>query len=99
KACLFMVAGIIDHSTGSRDSSMLGGLARTMPITAAIACIASLSMAGLPPLFGFIGKELIYEAALGAELPHLSFAIVILANTCMVVVAAIIALRCFFGRP
>lgn len=99
KACLFMVAGIIDHSTGSRDSSLLGGLARSMPITAVIACIASLSMAGLPPLFGFIGKELIYEAALSAQLPYLAFAIVILANSCMVVVAGIIALRCFFGRP
>ncbi|MFA7667802.1 MAG: hydrogen gas-evolving membrane-bound hydrogenase subunit E [Burkholderiaceae bacterium] len=97
KACLFMVAGIIDHSTGTRDSLILGSLAHTMPITAVIACMASLSMAGLPPLFGFIGKELIYEAALSARLPYLAFSIVILANACMVVVAAIIALRCFFG--
>lgn len=99
KACLFMVAGIIDHSTGTRDSSLLGGLARTMPVTAVIACIASLSMAGLPPLFGFTGKELIYEAALSANFPYLAFGIVILANACMVVVAGIITLQCFFGRP
>jgi len=99
KACLFMVAGIIDHSTGTRDSSILGGLARAMPITAVIACTASLSMAGLPPLFGFIGKELIYEAALAAQVPYIAFSIVILANSCMVVVAGIIALRCFFGPP
>lgn len=99
KACLFMVAGIIDHATGTRDTTKLGGLARAMPITALVACVASLSMAGLPPLFGFIGKELIYEAALTARLPYLAFAIVILANSCMVVVAGIIALRCFFGPP
>lgn len=97
KACLFMVAGIIDHSVGTRDSAILGGLAKAMPITAAIACLASLSMAGIPPLFGFIGKELIYEAALSAPIPHAAFAIAILANACMVVVAGIIALRCFFG--
>ncbi|MFC3340782.1 hydrogen gas-evolving membrane-bound hydrogenase subunit E, partial [Paracandidimonas soli] len=97
KACLFMVAGIIDHSVGTRDSTILGGLAKAMPITAAIACLASLSMAGIPPLFGFIGKELIYEAALSAPIPHAAFAIAILANACMVVVAGIIALRCFFG--
>lgn len=99
KACLFMVAGIIDHATGSRDSSMLEGLARSMPITAVIACTASISMAGLPPLFGFIGKELIYEAALGAELSVLTLGIVILANACMVVAAGVVALRCFFARP
>src|SRR5690606_22558064 len=99
KACLFMVAGIIDHSTGTRDSSLLGGLARAMPVTAVIGCTASLSMAGLPPLLGFIGKELIYEAALLSQLPYIAFSIVVLANACMVVVAGIIALRCFFGRP
>src|SRR5690606_36408712 len=97
KACLFMVAGIIDHSTGTRDSSMLGGLARAMPITAVISCTAALSMAGIPPLFGFIGKELIYEAALTAQMPYMVFAAVILANACMVVDAGTIALRCFFG--
>jgi len=97
KACLFMVAGIIDHSVGTRDCAVLGGLARSMPITASIAGAASLSMAGLPPLFGFIGKELIYEAALSAQVPYVAFAIAIFANACMVVVAGIIAWRCFFG--
>lgn len=97
KACLFMVAGIIDHSAGTRDSSILGGLARAMPITAVIACAAALSMAGIPPLLGFIGKELIYEAAISAQISYVAFAVAILANACMVVVAGVIALRCFFG--
>ena len=99
KACLFMVAGIIDHSAGTRDSSALGGLARAMPLTAVIACVAALSMAGLPPLFGFIGKELIYEAALSSQVSYLVFGILIFANACMIVAAGIIALRCFFGKP
>ncbi|MDS1139444.1 proton-conducting transporter membrane subunit [Pusillimonas sp. SM2304] len=99
KACLFMVAGMIDHSAGTRDSSILGGLAQNMPITAGVACAACLSMAGIPPLFGFIGKELIYEAAISAELSIIAFAVVILANACMVVVAGVIALRCFLGTP
>ena len=97
KACLFMVAGIIDHSVGSRDSSKLGGLARSMPITALIACMAALSMAGIPPLLGFIGKELIYETGLSARIPLVVFSVVVLANACMVVTAGIIAVRCFFG--
>lgn len=99
KACLFMVAGIIDHSTGTRDSAVLGGLARAMPITAVIACAAALSMAGLPPLFGFIGKELIYEAALSSGMSVAVITTLVLANACMVVVAGIIAWRCFFGPP
>lgn len=97
KACLFMVAGIIDHAVGTRDSSILGRLAKHMPITALVACMAALSMAGIPPLLGFIGKELVYEAGLSALIPYSGLAILILANSCMVVAAGVIAWRCFFG--
>lgn len=99
KACLFMVAGIIDHETGSRDASRLGGLARLMPITAAVALMAGLSMAGLPPFVGFVGKELIYEAGLTATSPWVAVGIAVLANASMVVVAGVVTVRCFFGPP
>jgi multicomponent Na+:H+ antiporter subunit A len=56
----------LDHETGTRDVDRLGGLGRAMPLTAAAAGAAALSMAGLPPLFGFVAKELSYEAALRA---------------------------------
>lgn len=62
KAALFLVVGIIDHATGSRDIRLLGGLARRLPVTALLAIPAALSMAGLPPFGGFISKELFYEA-------------------------------------
>ena len=97
KACLFMVAGIIDHETGTRDATRLGGLAKEMPITAAVALLAGLSMAGLPPFVGFVGKELIYEAGLTAASPGLAVGIALLANACMVVVAGVVTVRCFFG--
>ncbi len=58
KAALFMSAGIVEHETGTRDIRRLGGLAKAMPVTAAIATLAAASMAGLPPLGGFISKEL-----------------------------------------
>lgn len=95
KASLFMVAGIVDHATGTRDASRLGGLARTMPVTTLVVVLAGLSMAGLPPFVGFIGKELIYEVALGGSWWPL--AVALLANVCMVVVAGVVAGRCFFG--
>jgi NADH:ubiquinone oxidoreductase subunit 5 (subunit L)/multisubunit Na+/H+ antiporter MnhA subunit len=57
KGCLFMVAGIIDHSAGTRDIRLLGGLGRRMPLLTVIALIAAMTMAGLPGTLGFISKE------------------------------------------
>ena len=47
----------VDDEVHTRDLRRLGGLRRWMPIPAAVALIAGLSMAGLPPLFGFLAKE------------------------------------------
>jgi multicomponent Na+:H+ antiporter subunit A len=64
KSALFMLAGIIDHEAGTRDLYALGGLRRLMPRTMAISALALLSLGGVPVFFGFIGKELMLEAAL-----------------------------------
>jgi len=64
KGTLFLVAGALDHETGTRDITQLGGLFRVMKLTAIGGGLAALSMAGLPPLFGFISKEMYYEVAL-----------------------------------
>ncbi|MBS3756786.1 MAG: sodium:proton antiporter, partial [Desulfobacterales bacterium] len=64
KSALFLVAGIIDHQAGTREIEKLGGLARSMPVTAFAAFAACLSMAGFPLFFGFIGKEIMYKGAL-----------------------------------
>ncbi len=63
KAALFMTAGIVDHEAHTRDLKRLGGLRVLMPITFTIALLASLSMAGIPPLNGFLSKELMLEEA------------------------------------
>jgi multicomponent K+:H+ antiporter subunit A len=64
KASLFMAAGIIDHETGTRDLGRLRGLARYMPHTALLAIVASLSMAGVPLLNGFLSKEMFFGETL-----------------------------------
>ena len=69
KATLFMVVGIIDREAGSRDIRELSGLRRAMPLTATAAGLAGLSMAGLPPLLGFVGKEEAFGAFLDAPGP------------------------------
>src|SRR5690606_5543007 len=88
-------AGAIDKATGTRDIARLGKLARAMPVTAVAAGLAGLSMAGLPPFVGFIGKELIYEAALGASV--IAVAVGLLANAAMVAAAGILVYRPMMG--
>ncbi|QFU00638.1 Na(+)/H(+) antiporter subunit A [Halomonas sp. THAF5a] len=98
KGALFMVAGILDHETGTKDVTAMGGLRRTMPRTAVVAGVAALSLAGLPPLLGFVGKEAMLAAVLEADawrplLLLLAFSAAFLT----LAVAAIVALRPFFG--
>src|SRR3989338_3498296 len=63
KAALFMLAGIVDHAVHTRDIRRLGGLRRLMPVTFGLVAVASLSMAGVPPLNGFLSKEMMLEVA------------------------------------
>src|SRR5574337_1741584 len=82
KATLFMVVGIIDHATGTRDLRELAGLGRRCPGLFLIAAAGAASMAGVPPFVGFIAKETIFgtEAAapaLGATGPYVLAAAVL----------------------
>jgi multicomponent Na+:H+ antiporter subunit A len=61
KAALFLVAGIVAHEAGTRALDELGGLRRDLPVTATVATVAALGMAGLPPFNGFYSKELLFE--------------------------------------
>ncbi|MCG7253304.1 Na+/H+ antiporter subunit A [Corynebacterium hadale] len=70
KATLFMIVGAIDHTTGTRDIRELSGLGRKEPFVAFLAVVSAASMAGLPPLFGFIAKESALEAILHEESLH-----------------------------
>ncbi|GGA99142.1 Na+/H+ antiporter subunit A [Macrococcus hajekii] len=58
KGALFMVVGIIDHETGTRDLRKLSGLLHVMPLTFTAAAMGALSMAGVPPFNGFLSKEM-----------------------------------------
>ncbi|MDN4492862.1 Na+/H+ antiporter subunit A [Ureibacillus sp. BA0131] len=64
KGSLFMIAGIVDHETGTRDIRKLGGLMSIMPVSFTVALIGSFSMAGLPPFNGFLSKEMFLTAVL-----------------------------------
>lgn len=64
KATLFLVVGIVDHQAGTRDLRVLSGLGRTAPVVFGTALVAGASMAGLPPLLGFVGKESVFGSLL-----------------------------------
>ncbi|RHW38002.1 Na+/H+ antiporter subunit A [Neobacillus notoginsengisoli] len=67
KGALFMVVGIIDHETGTRDIRKLGGLMQIMPVSFTLAVIGAFAMAGLPPFNGFLSKEMFFTAMLNAS--------------------------------
>ncbi|BAU58447.1 putative monovalent cation/H+ antiporter subunit A [Halorhodospira halochloris] len=99
KGSLFMVAGALDHETGTKDVTKMRGLVQAMPLTAIAAAVSALSLAGIPPLFGFIGKELMLESVVAA--PHLATLLTVMATATavlVVAVAAIVAVRPFYGE-
>jgi len=72
KSALFLVVGIIDHEAGTRDLRKLSGLGRRSPIIATVAALSLASMAGIPPLFGFVAKETVLHGLLTAALGEVS---------------------------
>ncbi|NMR20064.1 Na+/H+ antiporter subunit A [Cellulomonas fimi] len=62
KATLFLVVGVVDAATGTRDLRRLSGVGRALPVTATAAGLAVASMIGLPPFAGFAAKEAAIEA-------------------------------------
>jgi len=103
KSTLFLVVGIVDHETGTRDLRRLGGLRRSMPFTFAIGGLAALSMAGLPPLFGFLAKETLLATAVHYSLPTVVAWIFTLASVLtgalLMVISGRLIWDTFLGQP
>ena len=99
KGSLFLTAGVVDHETGTRDIRRLRGLYTQMPLITTAALLACLSMAGLPPLLGFIAKESIYEATWYLSRWTLAAtAAAVSANMMLFAGAGLFLLRPFFGK-
>ncbi|HMR63968.1 MAG TPA: putative monovalent cation/H+ antiporter subunit A [Anaerolineae bacterium] len=98
KGALFMVAGAIDHETGTRFITELGGLRRLMPYTMAAAGLAALSMSGIPLFLGFVAKEYIYEATLETHFyAGLLTGMAVITNILTIVAAGMVSLKPFLG--
>ncbi len=98
KAALFMVVGTIDHATGTRHITALGGLMRKLPLSFAGAMLGAVGMVGLPMTLGYIGKEEMYLALANGEWQSvLLLMTIVLGNALLAGVALAIAITPFFG--
>ena len=77
KSALFLVAGTIDHATGTRIIDRLGGLRCKMPVMFRVTVVSALSMAGVPFLLGFVAKETLLDAMLHYTAPWTQLIMVI----------------------
>jgi multicomponent Na+:H+ antiporter subunit A len=99
KGALFMGVGAVDHETGTREIGHLGGLRAAMPLTALAVGLAALSNAGLPPFFGFIGKEVLYTGSLEApDIGRVVAGLMVVVNALLMTSAGLVFLKPFLGR-
>ncbi len=102
KGALFLVAGAVEHETGTRDVASLGGLRRAMPMTAIGAALAAGSMAGIPLFGGFIAKEQFYESIGMSTLPGIwngvLVSLAVAASMCLGAAGLIAGIAPFRGR-
>ncbi|KOR31108.1 hypothetical protein TI05_13045 [Achromatium sp. WMS3] len=110
KGTLFLMVGIVEHATHTRDIRLLGGLRTKMPITFIIALLASASMMGIPPFYGFIAKETLYATLIhgishhGHHAAHtpihyeIILGLSVLANAFVFAVGCRIIFRVFLGK-
>jgi multicomponent Na+:H+ antiporter subunit A len=99
KGTLFMVAGNIDHETGTRDVNQLSGLRKKLPYTFIAAALAAMSMSGVVPFFGFVAKEILYNAAAHSQgWSYLTLAATFVAGVLFASLAIEIGYKIFFGK-
>lgn len=81
KGSLFMVAGAVEKQAGTTDFRRISGLIKRMPWTFLTALIAIISLAGIPPLGGFVGKWLLYESLISETHAYFLVILIFFAST------------------
>jgi NADH:ubiquinone oxidoreductase subunit 5 (subunit L)/multisubunit Na+/H+ antiporter MnhA subunit len=105
KGALFLVVGIVEHATHTRDIRELGGLRTKMPITFTLCLLGVLSLGGVWPSFGFLAKEALYAdllraAPLASWLPGWAvLGLVLVANAFLFAVGCRLLFGVFLGVP
>ncbi len=98
KALLFLCAGAVIHSVGTRDMREMGGLGRHMPLTRAAMIIGGLALAGIPIVNGFWSKELVLEAGLEGG-PIWAYAVMVVGAGLTALYTFRFLAMVFYGEP
>jgi len=93
KGALFMVAGAVEKQAGTTDMTKISGLIRRMPWTFFVALVSIIALAGVPPVGGFVGKWLLYEALITESNNYFLVIVVFFSSTA----AFLYAYRFLFG--
>jgi hydrogenase-4 component B len=103
KTLLFLEAGVIEHTTGTRDLDRLGGLIRRLPRTSVISLIGTMGIAALPPLNGFVTEWMLFQGLFqGFRIANHTVGILIVVAGAVVALTAGLALNAFaraYGIP
>ncbi len=97
KTTLFLVGGLVEESTGTGALRRLGGLLHTAPMIAVLFLLPALSLAGIPPLSGFVAKLTLVQAGLGIG-ANLTVAVSLLVSALTLFSMAKIWAGVFWGR-
>ena len=81
KGALFMVVGAVEKQVGTTDMTKVSGLIRKMPWTFFVALVSIIALAGVPPLGGFVGKWLLYEALITESNNYILLVVVFFSST------------------
>jgi multicomponent Na+:H+ antiporter subunit A len=99
KGCLFLVAGSITHATGEKNPEKLGNLFKHLPLVSTAGILGALSLAGMFPFAGFVGKELLIKAGLGhPEYATAATIVIVVAAVLTVVAACMVGIKPLFGK-
>ncbi len=108
KSLLFFNAGAIIHAQGTRELDRMGGVARSLPLLAALFAVGAIAISALPPLNGFVSEWLLYLGLFGTlgldggtGFPVAATAVVFLAMIGALAVATFVKLlgTVFLGSP
>jgi len=98
KSGLFLIGGLVDHSAGSSRLSQIGGMVRTTPFLAAMFLVSALSLAGIPPLSGFISKFALVQTGI-AENHYLVIGVSLFVSLLTLFVVIRIWIGAFWSPP
>lgn len=98
KALLFLGAGAVIHSVGTRDMRLMGGLGKQLPLVRMVFVVGSLALAGIPILNGFWSKELILEAGL-KHAPFWTYAVMVFVAGLTAFYTFRMVWMVFYGEP